>query len=251
MSDLCLLGEVCRDDLADQIHGHRFLWCGDGHARLGDIGCYYSTRVIAGSPTVHALSVANDGAALDARIVQLRVRLVDTLVVIFAVHSHSRIGDARGIRRREVATILRAAIDISRNDTDHVLVLGDFNDEPFDQSVSEMLRTSRDAALVLQRRNLLYNPSWRFMHDSRADENLRSFVGTAHKRELDTHWRAFDQVLMSGGWLQPTSALQFAGLCEVILPAALLGEDQRTLRGFDHLPIAAKFTIELTRRPPQ
>lgn len=243
------LGEIA-PELAQEVtpQGKKWEWGGDGVSRLGDIGCILSPDVfeLAGRPT--PISDAEDGTTLDARVVRFDLTAGFVPVALFGVHSHSRPGDRGGELRRRVASMLHASVTQTRRDTPHVIVAGDFNDEPFDQSVSETLRSSRDARLAAKDDRLLYNPCWRFMHDGDANAE-HGLVGTARGRDRETRWRAFDQILMSAAWLDPEPP-RFSGTCVVLQPRALMTREGRPIREpFDHLPVAARFLLDRSEVP--
>ena len=98
------------------------------------------------------------------------------------------------------------------------VVMGDFNDEPYDTSVREALGSTRFPGLVRRRGKLtgkslvevdnyfnekfsLYNPCWRLLF---SDDG--SMGGTYYR----TEWRAYDQVLFSHGALREDSPLRYA-----------------------------------------
>ena len=222
--------------------GKNWVWGGDGVSRLGDIACVLSPEVFDLPARPTPISDAEDGPTLDARVVRFDLTAGYVPVALFGVHSHSRPGDSTGRLRRKVASMLRASVTQSRKDTPHVIVAGDFNDEPFDQSVSETLRTSRDARVAANDGRLLYNPCWRFMHDGDANAE-HGLVGTARGGDPETRWRAFDQILMSSVWLDRDPPC-FSGTCLVLRPAALMTREGRPMRKpFDHLPVAARFLL--------
>lgn len=130
-----------------------------------------------------------------------------------------------------------------------LVVLGDFNDEPFDPSISEALLSSRDRTLVERRRHLLYNPFWRHMtsYDAESSRIGSTSRGTYfHSRGDTTRWRTFDQMLFSASLLTGESGwlLDEKNTCVVHdHELAPLLRDRASI--FDHLPILGR----IFRRP--
>ena len=124
-----------------------------------------------------------------------------------------------------------------------LVVLGDFNDEPFDTSISEGLLSSRDRTLVEARRHLLYNPFWRHMtsYQTEAARVGSTSQGTYfHTNGDTTRWRTFDQMLFSASLLSGESGwtLDEKNTCVIHDPDLIPLLHSRSSI-FDHLPIIA------------
>jgi hypothetical protein len=177
-----------------------------------------------------------------SRVLQVAVALVETqtLTYLFFAHWPSRMNSTGEFKRDILGMDLCKVIrDIGSDNSDPVLVLGDFNDEPFDQSLA-FLQGSRDRSLVRRKPDLLYNPFWRWLGEQQplAEEGAtRLCAGTHHwDSGLLTHWFTFDQALVSasllggGPWTlceERTGVLQWP-------PLLTKG---RICSGFDHFPI--------------
>ncbi len=99
----------------------------------------------------------------------------------------------------------------------NVVVIGDFNQEPFDPVFEEQLFARRNRALARSkphgsdrslRRIRLYNCGWRLLgeiHPHTAGGVQPEAAGTYFQGDADSvvesHWRTFDQVLVTGGLL--------------------------------------------------
>jgi hypothetical protein len=86
-----------------------------------------------------------------------------------------------------------------------IILLGDYNDEPFDSSLAEQLLAVRDRKLVKKNPELLYNPFWRhlgealpYIHGTPCDSNSGSCF---HSSGLETQWRTFDQIIFSAAFI--------------------------------------------------
>ncbi|BBL73050.1 hypothetical protein MishRS11D_01480 [Methylomagnum ishizawai] len=86
-----------------------------------------------------------------------------------------------------------------------VILLGDYNDEPFDDSLAGQLMATRDRAFVVKKPHLLYNPFWRHLvraepYPSKAEDETGG--GTYfHANGETTRWRTFDQIIFSSVFL--------------------------------------------------
>lgn len=152
----------------------------------------------------------------------------------------------------------------------HVLLVGDFNDEPFGR-IESWLYASRDRAQARKRHNgadetvkrlRLYNCSWRllgerFCHPLAAGQ--RDIAGTYYWSKSDS-WHTFDQIIASGSLLnhQPPYLMEDSVriVCdEASLPDEYLGTRARPVKfawnngdpkGLsDHLPICGSLLLEV------
>lgn len=134
--------------------------------------------------------------------------------------------------------------ELTRSPRLPIVVLGDFNDEPFDPSLNEALLSTRDRALAEQRSHLLYNPFWRHMSSYEPEEPSRNTgnKGTYfHAKGSITRWRTFDQMLFSASLLNGQSGWLLSEVdTHVFLDPQLdkLVRDRASI--FDHLPIVGR-----------
>jgi predicted extracellular nuclease len=167
---------------------------------------------------------------------------------VFGNHFPSRRGGKEESEPRRIAAAqtLRAAIDeILKNDSNaDIIVLGDFNDEPTDKSIADILKSSANPDDVTNDGTKLYN----FMA---AYQGIGSYL---FRRE----WSKIDQALVSKGMLNKTgfSAPLSGFQCfsqEYMFEEKKSGEKQpfRTYAGnkwlggyADHLPICLEVVVE-------
>ncbi|MCL2823383.1 MAG: hypothetical protein FWD57_05270 [Polyangiaceae bacterium] len=182
--------------------------------------------------------------SLDGRIVRYVLSVCGVVFSVLSAHLHSRIRDQDELRRL-AADVLWSESRDRKSRTPYVVVIGDMNEEPYEQSVLEMLNTSRSQRVCI-RAGRLYNPSWRFLHD--ADDRLG---GTSLGRDKRAVWKAFDQVVLSSALLRRNSEIYFAGRCEVVEPPGHMartdGRAVRVLKHFDHLPIVVQLEVRYDR----
>ena len=145
--------------------------------------------------------------------------------------------------RHSLGISLRHKVDeIHKNfgDESHLILLGDYNDEPFDESLSEQLMATRDKALIFKKKKLLYNPFWHYLS---YDRSKLEYAGTYYYKDgQTTKWHTFDQIIVSSAfivgkeWLlneQATGIVHFPEYLQLV-------KERKTI--FDHLPVIT--TIE-------
>lgn len=112
---------------------------------------------------------------------------------------------------------------IEKRSCNNLIILGDFNDEPFDRSVREYLKSVPNKELVTKSlattRNLkyesyervqpyLYNPTWELINKPKP--------GTYYYSRVVTKWSFLDQVMMSRGLLEKKGLSYIDGSLRVI-----------------------------------
>ena len=143
---------------------------------------------------------------------------------------------------------LRSAIeDIFKEykDKAYFVLLGDYNDEPFDRTLSEQLLATRDRKLVqISKNNLLYNPFWRNLsHElpyTFKEKDSHQLAGTYYyKLGNKSRWYTFDQIIFSPRFLTDaqwhldetqTKIIDIPDYLDLVL-------DSKEI--FDHLPVIA------------
>jgi endonuclease/exonuclease/phosphatase family metal-dependent hydrolase len=123
-----------------------------------------------------------------------------------------------------------------------MIVMGDFNDEPFDQSLAWNLLATRDRSLAMSKTGYLYNPFWRHLGESQPHSHVAVKRGPAgscfYKGDATTQWRTFDQMLFSRAFIggsewhlkeEETSIVEIDPLVELVQSKLF----------FDHLPITS------------
>lgn len=133
----------------------------------------------------------------------------NTVIHLFVSHWSSRLHRSGGEARSTFGNELRMAIEEVNNlyadKTAYCILLGDFNDEPYDLSLAEALSAQRSREQIRADNSFLYNPFWRRVGETNAyvpgviDE---SNVGTYHHKSGEyTKWRTFDQMIFSAPFI--------------------------------------------------
>lgn len=159
--------------------------------------------------------------------------------------NHRRSSAAWALAKEISATLQEVGADVP------VLILGDFNAEPFDHPFGAALPTSRSRAEVQRHRPhtpddlLFYNAAWRLLGERYpwgGEQRPPTLAGTYRlDPNTPTAWRTFDQVLVSPsllrgvGWSLDERALKIYDKADVFDLAAA-----RPREHFDHLPIVGQ-----------
>lgn len=116
-----------------------------------------------------------------------------------------------------------------------VLTLGDYNDEPFDKSLSHQLMASRDIDLVRRKKHLLYNPFWQHFC-KRPQKSLASGSYFYNGGDI-TKWYTFDQIILSQAFIS-SNKWNYSHKEELVYDNPELIElIMQPKTNFDHLPV--------------
>jgi hypothetical protein len=157
----------------------------------------------------------------------------------------SRLWDhERSPKRSILGTRLRDSIEELKKSYEYapqIIIVGDFNDEPFDESLAGHLRATRDRGLAMRKDSYFYNPFWRHLGQTLPYSPLvdsENPCGTvSYNRDDETRWRTFDQIIVSSSFLdcdrwyideEHTRILDHPALDDIIRRGSTI---------FDHRPI--------------
>jgi len=248
--DFLALGEVSDDDLKYLKNGCRTQSLGvhEGSRKEGrlqfDTGALFNlSRLTLDREEPIVIARGHRNLKLATRI-DLSIENGDSFIV-FVSHwpgrgtSEETIAARRvlGSRLREKVT----EIEQASASCPPVILLGDFNDEPFDESLAEQLLATRDRQLVRSKTGFLYNPFWRLLGESTPHSYSATAKGIGgsyfHRSGQTTRWRTFDQIIFSAAFLgtgnwhlneEETIILKLDFLIDLI---------QANDGFFDHLPV--------------
>ena len=121
-----------------------------------------------------------------------------------------------------------------------IIVCGDFNDDPFELSLTANLFGTRDRALAQKHSRALYNPFWRLLGERKTLEAVppHTGAGTCFWRSGTlTQWHTFDQFLFTSNFLGDNEWQLVEGLTEVWDQPPLTIETGAIHPSFDHYPV--------------
>nr|WP_241574768.1 endonuclease/exonuclease/phosphatase family protein [Rosenbergiella nectarea] len=175
--------------------------------------------------------------------VEFIINETEEILVLFIAHWSSRLYDYEDSpNKAQLGMLLQAAIQKCFSDKkNNVIVLGDFNEEPFNKSITEHLGASRDIALVKKRPGLLYNPFWRHLTYSTLlpnSDTKNTHGGTYYYKGDDTsRWKTFDQMMFSSNFVSGKSWCLNELETIVFSNPDFLEYINNAKSKFDHLPI--------------
>ena len=249
--DFIALGEISTEDFdyLQSIEAFKDLKFLSGVSKAGrskfDICYIYNPNKIAILNTENITSVRGNSTLKIAQKINILELQNKTIFTIFASHWPSRLWCEENNADRHVLGIrLRDEVDKVINQSPappHIILLGDYNDEPFDKSLSHHLMATRDIELVQKRQHLFYNPYWGHMGQGKNDTPQKGGSYYYKSGEV-TRWHTFDQIIYSHAFVsaktwklsqkQPYIS-NVPGLIELVISAA---------SDFDHIPVCG--TIE-------
>jgi len=175
-------------------------------------------------------------------------------IIVVGAHWRSNIGNAEDAeaRRSRAAEALRGAVARrleALGPETPVLIMGDFNAEPFARQFDSSLPSSRARDVVLTHEPkdsndlLFYNPSWRLLGEQHpwTGKGTPTLAGSCRADDkVWKAWRTVDQVLVSGSLLGGSAWALREDTLRVWSHECVFDEaNARPRPPFDHLPIVS------------
>jgi len=143
-----------------------------------------------------AVNRESDWKTRDILLAQMALNQNDTLHICI-VHWSSRYGGKEKTEYKRIAAAksLRFHVDSLQHvrQNPKILIMGDFNDEPNDRSISEVLGASKPTSSIVP--DQLYNLS---------SADFQAGKGTLVYKEINNTWFHFDQIIVSGSLINNT-----------------------------------------------
>ncbi|EMN3920344.1 endonuclease/exonuclease/phosphatase family protein [Citrobacter farmeri] len=164
-------------------------------------------------------------------------------IVLYLVHWSSRMYDHEdSVKKHLLGTALRDAVfaSIEKRNINNVIILGDFNEEPFNKSLTDVLCASRDINLVKKTPRLLYNPFWRHLVSGRMFPEHKEYegCGTYYYKGDEIHrWRTFDQIIFSSSFVRDGGWFLNEANTEIFYDEMFIKFIYSSKSKFDHLPV--------------
>jgi hypothetical protein len=258
--DLVGLGEVASEDLRE-LHAatsRPYVSYFDA-TRVGklkfDLGVLYNrNRLFVKDSTSLLDSYGTTTLKIGERLTLL-IRDVNIEMHLCLSHWPSRLRLAETDPKRvEIGVALRRWIEHlvqSAKPTPYLVLMGDFNDDPFSPSLSNHLLATRDRSLAKERDYLLYNPFWRRLgesNDHKRRDRGNGICGTHFYRSgSNTRWHTFDQIIVSPAFLLDRELRLNEKLTRIIRVRDLEERLFDKQEIFDHLPIVGVIETRSTK----
>ncbi len=220
--------------------GYRIAHLDTPDSRGIDLGLLVASPLrIVGKPILHPIDLGKDERPTRG-ILEARVQVGSKTLTVLVNHWPSRFGGraASAPRRARAAKVLRSIVDTQMRigarlqQEAEILILGDFNDDPFDTSIRDVLRAVRELRAVTHPFNRLtsnedqtaprlYNPTWSLLADGDS--------GTYYYWNEWT-WNVFDQVIVSPGLVDGRGLEYVPNSLRVHAPAFLRDTEENAHR---------------------
>ncbi|HGF5121755.1 endonuclease/exonuclease/phosphatase family protein [Vibrio parahaemolyticus] len=213
-----------------------------------DMAVIYNNQKIKVRHSHNLSKIMTGNTVKAAQLVEVE-NLDDSKVIhAYLCHWASRLngdGEARRIAAADI--VYNSASDLMEGDAD-VIVMGDFNDNPFDISLNKHLNANRcHDAVKKYPKEFFYNPFWRSIVSdykySHATTNETYRSGSHRfKQFLGTIWHSYDQIVVSGSFLGNNYWHLNENRTQVVTTAEILTHFDDSKHFIDHLPIICEIT---------
>ena len=207
-----------------------------------DIGYIYDPTKI--SVELGIAHTARLGTSIVKVAQQLRVIInedASSIINIFVSHWSSQLRKIADDFRDECSKGLRRNIESFIEQNQLVILMGDYNDEPYSQSLFKNIHATNDRALVLSKPDYwLYNPYWKALSARMPftiDEQQHDFGTYYSKSGNRNHWFTFDQIIFSGHFLHCGPWYLKESSTGVVLTDKLRATIMDSKHYFDHMPV--------------
>ncbi|MBS5194964.1 MAG: hypothetical protein KHY92_14355 [Morganella morganii] len=143
--------------------------------------------------------------------------------------------------RDECSKGLRIFTDSLIAKDQHVILMGDYNDDPYSRSLFKNMHATNDRALVISQPDFwLYNPFWKTLSARMpftANEAQHDFGTCYSKSGNRNNWSTFDQIIFSGHFLISGPWYLKESDTGVVLTEKLRAAIMDNRHYFDHMPV--------------
>ena len=249
--DFIALGEVSEDDLeffeSEGLENGYNIQSGvqdAGRAKFDTCFLYRKGKVNFRGPFGVIESRGNQNLKV-AQQIELELLISRDIFHLFVSHWPSRVRP-NSTQRNQLGMSLRYSIKQAIDESvdkrvPYIIALGDYNDEPFDLSLSEHLMATRDKELAARKRykHLLYNPFWKNMTDMNKSNDESQYICGSYfyKGDKITKWRTFDQIMFSHAFINTQGWHLNEEDTGVLLIPQYLELVKNANEIFDHMPV--------------
>ncbi|MEC4599257.1 endonuclease/exonuclease/phosphatase family protein [Burkholderia vietnamiensis] len=251
--DVICLGEMSADDVvamrnACSVSEYAIY---EGFSRAGrsafDVCILYRKNILLLLDNKEVVSFSGKNSLKIGQRIDFALADNETVIHVFVSHWPSRLWcDEHHTDRHRLGMRLRDAVDevLGEDHTAHVVVMGDFNDDPFAPSLEDHLKATRDRDLASRKRHFMYNPFWRHMGSNAlysADvSDPPSYGGSYYyKSGRLTRWHTFDQIIFSSSFLGNSDWHLREDAVKVVDVPSYTDLVRDHDESFDHMPVFA------------
>lgn len=161
----------------------------------------------------------------------------ETLITLYIVHWVSLMRSDFQMKHDLIAHNLRNYLDqniFANNPRSYIMIMGDFNTEPFNDAMTINLGSTRDYDLAKQKNKVLYNPFWAMMTKNHIYQHNGSYF---YSKSAESHWHTFDQILLSSAFLDEQNWTIKKSQNWIFANHQLIKQIKNSQSKFDHLPV--------------
>lgn len=129
----------------------------------------------------------------------------------------------------------------------HIVLMGDYNDDPFSEPMAHYLQATRDRELARSNDDFFYNPFWRCLGESAPmsiDTQGIGVCGTHYYRSGEfSKWFTFDQIIFSSSFLSDNAAVLDETHSRIVVSRDLRDLIVSSNSVFDHFPVMSSITL--------
>lgn len=161
-------------------------------------------------------------------------------LVVYLSHWPSKLKD-NYLNTGSISERCRMDIEMQMESVENIILMGDYNIEPYEDAIVHSLQTSREKDIVLAKPNVFYNPCWKFLTGSSEQDGQN--VGTYFYSSGRFHRKlVLDQVMFSssflgGNWLFKDEYVNILDIEKMLDGSSKVS---------DHLPISAVIERKIT-----
>ncbi|CAE6724707.1 hypothetical protein LMG22931_01901 [Paraburkholderia nemoris] len=257
--DVLALGEVCATDLDAILTGlgEPQLAVFDATDRttkpMFDTAVIYDQSRLSLEDTRSIVDKFGRKTLKTGEVFEFRALETGDLFKLVVSHWPSRLTASESTAQRaELGTALRWSVERMQEDeaASFIVLMGDYNDDPFSPSLASHLLATRDRTLARRDSRFLYNPFWKWIgesHDGVHNAESGGVCGTHFYAGGETsQWFTYDQIIFSSAFLRDQSLVLNEKRSGILAPPALRSKLLKKSEIFDHLPVLA--TVELRSR---
>lgn len=120
------------------------------------------------------------------------------LLSLYLSHWPSQLQD-NSLNTATISSRLRFEVEKDLEGDKEIIMMGDYNVEPFSDEMVHHLQSSRDRDIVLKKSNIFYNPCWKFLPLNTEGK----IKGTYNYLNGNFHtWCVIDQILICSSFLK-------------------------------------------------
>ncbi|MEQ6290554.1 endonuclease/exonuclease/phosphatase family protein [Vogesella sp. GCM10023246] len=179
-------------------------------------------------------------------VVKFMEKLTSHIFSVIVSHWPSRItnGEMHPTREKYGGALL-SVVDAMRekNKNENIILMGDYNDDPFASSIFHSLQATSDIDLAkLRPLTYLYNPFWSKLgeyttHPMKGGKHYSASGSYFYRGGQYTNWHVFDQIMISGSIFHATTISYVENSAEILKPHTLTSKIKSTKEIFDHFPV--------------